>query len=153
MSWAQKIWNRFLSKLENRIIYRRDGKPYLVRYYILHSNKYKFLPGIYIHHFLSSDEDLELHDHPWLTSLSFILSGSYMEERREFDNTVSTKRYQAGMFNLIKANDFHRVDLETPSVWTLFLSGNRSESWGFWDRDTGKYTSWRRHVSKYLDIP
>ena len=35
------------------------------------------------------------------------------------------------MKNIIKANTFHRVELLTPEVWTLFIHGPRVQPWGF----------------------
>ena len=149
MRVVEKICQRIASKLEKRVIYRRDGQPYLIRHYILHGNRFKFLPGIYLHQFLSSDEDSELHNHPWRNSASLILAGEYTEERRVEDDSVEINRLSPGRLNIIRANDFHRVDLKTDCVWTLFFSGDRKQDWGFWDRDTGNYTPWQRHIQTH----
>lgn len=149
MSVVERICQKIASKLEKRITYRRDGKPYLERYYIFHSDRFKFLPGIYLHKFLSSDEDPELHNHPWKLSVSLILAGGYTEERRAKDDTIKVASFRPGCLNIIRDNDFHRVDLDSPCVWTLFFSGNRQQDWGFWDRDTGNYVPWKEHVDKY----
>ena len=155
MRIVDRIGEKLASKLEKRVVNRRDGNPYLERYYIFHGSKFKFLPGIYLHKFLSGDEDPELHNHPWGSSVSLILSGGYLEERRkdkivdgEVKRHVVSKKITPGMFNLIKKNDFHRVDLLEDYAWTIFFSGNREQDWGFWNRDTDEYVPWRDHVSK-----
>ena len=151
---VERICEVLASKLEKRIIMRRDGKPYLERYYILHSDSISWLPGIYLHKFLSSDEDPELHDHPWGTSVSFVLTGGYFEEYRYAD---ARNRYRSnvrmlgpGRINIIHADTFHRVDLIEDHAWTLFMSGERKQDWGFWDQETGNYTPWREHVGKKI---
>lgn len=38
--------------------------------------------AIYLHRFHRGDDDAELHNHPWTFSVSFVLAGGYVEERR-----------------------------------------------------------------------
>lgn len=154
-SFIEGACEKIAGMLEKRVIYRRDGKPYLERYYLFHGSRFKKLPGIYLHKFLSSDEDYELHDHPWNTSVSLILSKGYEEERREeyyangkLHRRVVIEDFSPGMFNLITKDDFHRVTLKSDHAWTLFMSGDRQKDWGFWSRDTDEYTPWRTHIAK-----
>lgn len=134
--------------LNVREIYRKDNNKYLTRYYIFRK-PFKWMPSIYLHCFHNSDEDLELHNHEWKRSLSFILSGSYKEERLD-GNKVITKILSPGKINYIRDKDFHRVELLSKRVWTLFISGSKAnaEGWGFKDRDTFEFTPWQKHISK-----
>lgn len=150
-----------------RVIYGPTGEtPYLSRYYLVgqptmpdgshpfdengQSKKEVIWPkgfGIYLHCFHRSDADRELHNHPFEKSFSIILSGGYSEERR-VGRGVSRRNLEAGDINIIDANTFHRVDLKSTGsgeleAWTLFVVSGRSQSWGFWDRVTGKFTPWR----------
>jgi hypothetical protein len=146
-----KLCETVASRLEKKTIYRDDGIPYLERYYIFHSDQFKFLPGVYLHKFLSSDEDVELHDHPWRLSGSLILTGGYLEQRRynKGDNQlVLTHLLSPGSINIIKGSTFHRVDLIEDFAWTLFVSGNKVRDWGFWHPKTKKYTPWKEFVEK-----
>lgn len=131
-----------------------DNDPYLHRWYIIPRNKYF---NIYLHHFLRSDDDRALHDHPWW-NMSFLLSGSYKEYM-----PVKPKELQSGnreiyfkirnRFFLVfrKATASHRIELfkkrgkEIP-VWTLFLTGPKIRNWGFWCPRGWKY--WEDFVSK-----
>ena len=146
-----KLCEKVACHLDKRVIYRDDGVPYLERYYILHSDTYKFLPGIYLHKFLASDEDVELHDHPWHFSGSIILTGGYLEQRR-YDNSgtqsVVTHLLSPGSINLIRGTTFHRVDLIDDFAWTLFFSGRKVRDWGFWHPETKKYTPWKQFVEE-----
>jgi len=90
---------------------------------------------------------LELHNHPWRKSISFILSGKYLEQRL-IDGKVVERILSPGKFNYIKANDFHRVELVTKRVWTLFISGSKDQDWGFIDTETKNYTPWQEHTTK-----
>lgn len=58
---------------------------------------------------------------------------------------VKTKHLSPGRINIIRDSFFHRVDLLSPKVWTLFISGPKIKSWGFWNRDTLAYHDWKDH--------
>lgn len=147
-----------------RVIYDRDGaSPYLSRYYLRarptmpdgsapfdangnlrtgaidHARRF----GIHLHRFHRGDSDFALHSHPWEWSFSIILSGGYFEERRQPDDTVETRYVGPGSVNVIRGDDFHRVDLADEECWTLFVTGPRVTSWSFWDRETGDEIPWR----------
>jgi len=135
-------------KLNVREIYRRDNKKYLTRYYIFRK-PFKWMPSVYLHCFHDSDEDLELHNHDWHRSVSFILSGTYLEERL-VGNKIVTRILNPGDLNFIKDKDFHRIELKSKRVWTLFFSGSKTKAkgWGFIDRNTLKFVPWQEHVTK-----
>jgi hypothetical protein len=133
--------------LEKRTISRKDNKKYLTRYY-LYRKPFAWMPSLYLHCFHSSDEDLDLHSHPWGQSISLILSGSYKEELFDKNNNVYSRVLKPGMFNLIQANKFHRIDLLDKEVWTLFLSGSKTQSWGFKNRESLEYIDWKEHEKR-----
>lgn len=135
-----------------------DGDKYLLRFYLKHSSP-RF-PGLYLHHFYRGDQDRDLHNHPWTKSVSFILTGGYAEERLPEEQKdkprykVSRRIVGPGSLNVIKANDFHRVDLIGRSTWTLFTSGKKVKDWGFMLRDTGEYVDHQTYdkVSKNITL-
>ena len=137
-------------RLPYRVIPRPDGEPYLVRYYLFGGPREEstIRPfNVYLHLFLSGDEEKELHSHPWSRSMSLILTGGYREERR-LDGQVVTRTIRPGRLNFINADDYHRVDLLKDHAWTLFIAGpSTKRSWGFWDRETGATVPWRQHVA------
>ncbi len=135
-------------RLNVREIYRRDTNKYLTRYYIFRK-PVKWMLSLYLHCFHSSDEDLELHNHDWNRSISIILAGSYLEERM-IKGKIVTRIFKPGDINYIKANDFHRIELKTKRVWTLFISGskNNKNNWGFLNRNNFKFVSWQEHMTK-----
>ncbi len=144
----------------------RDGKLYLRRFYLTprrlddngdKTDNYMGF-GIYLHYFYRGDEDRELHNHPWKRAVSFILTAGYTEERRFAFNWrgyreygVNTKRIRPRRFNIIGANDFHRISKipGRPHIWTLFFTGPRAQDWGFWHAETGVYTPHAEFVTKY----
>ncbi len=145
--------------LPKRVIHRDEGDEYLERYYVCgrsppYPNIYSrwphtilgFLPTVYLHRFVRSDEDRELHNHPW-AAISLILAGGYREERRVGDG-VTSRIWKPGQINHIGANDFHRVDLLEKDAWTLFITGEKAQSWGFWSRDTDEFVHWREHMAR-----
>lgn len=93
--------------------------------------------NLFIHHFHHGDLEMELHNHPYKWSLSFIFWGSYREERRVGYAGVISRWLFPGMVNWITANTFHRVD--TKGAWTIFLTGHKTQQWGFWNRYTLRY--------------
>lgn len=134
-----------LRTLDVRLIRRGDddtGMPYLWRGY-LGNRAVNQEAGVFLHRFVSSDE-LEYHHHPWAYSHSFILAGRYAEDRvlstdinhdegtAVLDgSTRRTKVFGPGDVNVILGSTFHRVDLLTSEVWTLFVHGPRVQGWGF----------------------
>lgn len=123
---------------------RIDGETYLKRWWIIKRNN---VFNVYLHQFLHSDDDRALHDHPY-RSLSIILKGGYWEHRR---NRPLIWR-GPGSCILRGATAAHRVELDTDTAqsvwdrdeyvwnrtsvdkpaWTLFITGPRVRSWGFW---------------------
>ena len=128
-----------------RVIYDRLGKtPYLSRYYVLggartpdgsapfdatgHPKKSTvFRDGIniFLHRFHRGDDDTALHNHPWRWAVSLVLVGGYSEERRR-GNDVDRREVRPLSLNIIRANDFHRVDLLEHDCWSLFVAGPRA---------------------------
>jgi hypothetical protein len=170
------IWNRFVNAVcwwltrtfpgRYRII-GDNGTPYLGRFYVKKTGR---LPGLYLHHFYRSDQDRELHNHPWVSSSSVVLTGGYYEERWESKTPINKpgfvedyKREAVRMidrsapgFNRIFNTTFHRVVLKDlkNGAWTLFIPGPEAQDWGFLDRTTGKYTPHADFLGKmFLDIP
>jgi len=129
--------------------------------------------NIYFHHFLRSDDDRALHDHPW-ANMSWLLEGDYDEVVFETDpkgvvegyeyNVPPTKRIprKEGHFAFRHAERAHRVQLhkrkpmmmkrpvplagEEP-VWTLFITGPKQRAWGFWCPK-----AWR-HWESFVEFP
>jgi hypothetical protein len=113
--------------------------PYLRRWHIIPRNRWC---NLYLHHFLRSDDDRALHDHPW-ASVSIILKTGYLEH---LPNHVIKLR-RAGSIIFRRAEQAHRVELlraiEYPKnehvtfyltprpAWTLFITGRRTRQWGF----------------------
>lgn len=130
--------------LEARLIRRGDEDvPYLWRAYLGERKGDPSATGAFLHRFVSSDVR-ELHCHPWAWARTFILAGSYSEDRASSlsvdfvakratldGSTWRTEVFRPGDTNVIYGSTFHRVDLLTPEVWTLFVHGPRVQDWGF----------------------
>jgi hypothetical protein len=142
-----------------RIIYDRDGgTPYLARWYLVgakpnvdaHGNptgKVKKSPyQVLLHRFFRGDHDGELHSHPWRWAIAIVLVGGYMEERRVGDRVV-TRRCGPGTINVIRAEDFHRVDLIGAESWSLFMTGPKVADWFFWCRERFARAQWRAFLA------
>lgn len=144
------LLKRAVALLQSYVIKGRDGSAYLTRYTLANFGKRSF--RVYVNHFHRSDEDHELHNHPWQWAASLILSGGYCEERRT-DHGVDPIVFSPGMVNLIGPNTFHRVDLLTGDAWTLFIAGPVVQSWGFWDRASEAFTPWREFIAAKGLVP
>lgn len=134
----ENILSKIASNRPVRPINGPNGEPYLKRYYLFR------IPILditfYLHHFVDSDPDRGLHDHPWGWACSLILSGFYTElkavdiERKEF-SLILVSRYQWRL-NFLRGDDWHRVILAEQygkplDCWTLFIHGPRIKGWGF----------------------
>lgn len=109
------------------IIGKRDN-PYLKRWWVIPRNRFF---NIYLHHFLHSDDDRALHDHPWY-NVSILLRGEYIEVMSGSIGKI--RRPFWPVFRHAKAA--HRVLLfglpsEPVPVWSLFITGPVIREWGF----------------------
>lgn len=144
---------RFLTR---RVIHNFQGDPYLVRWTLFSCRAF----GIFIHQILRSDDDRDLHDHPW-PFWTFILKGRYTEyvpmdspplwnyyrssTRNECEMSLKSKVCGPGTLVRHKAEDCHRLELDKP-VWTLFIHGRRCREWGFHTPDG--WIDWRTYIDK-----
>lgn len=118
-----------------KIIRDDYGRPFLYRYHVFALTKDG--PGICFHHFVKSDPDRGYHDHPWNSSLSFILAGGYNELIYNPITKLFTKfRRNSWNFNYLNGTNFHRVMLPPgEDAWTLFFFGKRAKTWGMYKLD------------------
>jgi hypothetical protein len=121
--------------------------PYLMRWWVIPRNRFF---NVYLHHFMRSDDDRALHDHPWW-NLSILLKGEYTEHTIAAGGVHRAVIRRAGQFKFRGAKSAHRIELHNGPCWTLFLTGPMLRTWGFhcprgwrpWkefvdDRDSGK---------------
>lgn len=98
------------------------GVNYLHRWYVIPRNRFF---NIYLHKFMSDDDDRALHDHPWW-SLSILLKGEIKEH--QFNRVRLIPRF----LPVVRSAKFsHRLELVQGPVWTLFITGPRIRQWGF----------------------
>lgn len=143
-------WTLTRAFVQGRIpheVIRIDGEAYLTRFYLNGQANLRAQgegPQFFLHHFHKSDQGRELHNHPY-TGTSLILAGGYVEERMtQLDNDglaftePTAVRYMPGDTNQLTLDDFHRTDMVDPvfGCWTLFVTGERTQSWGFLNRTT-----------------
>lgn len=141
---------RLTAPMPARAIHIGD-RPYIERYFVG-----RWLGcTVYLHRYLGSDGDRQVHDHPWRWAVGIPLVGGYLEERvtgldpRHGWLAVNrpVRRFRP---NLIRATTFHRIVSVEPGTWTLFVHGSRFKGWGFlrlcrWGRDVGMPVDARQH--------
>lgn len=172
MTWMQRALKWLTERLDPpRAIYdRAGGSPYLSRYYLIGAPKssdgksvfdWDGNPrlgidwtdrtgpvAVYLHKFHRSDDD-DVHSHPWEWSVAIILSGGYREQRLDRrTNTLRTRTMLPGFVNIIRGDDYHRVDLIGSESWSLFIAGPRASSWGFWNIETRTHVPWREFIAR-----
>lgn len=141
-----------------RVITNFAGDPYLVRYTIISTRWFR----LFVHKILRSDDDRDLHDHPW-PFWTLILWGHYTEfvpvdNPPMFDHCgkmiVKSRRFGPGSLIRHRASDSHRLELDQDKmpwtsvfvpVWTLFWAGSRSRDWGFHTPDG--WVQWEEYVN------
>ena len=132
---------KYYDDSSRRIIYDRSNtEPYLIRYYLLFTNREKFPFNVFIHKFMRGDSDEDPHDHPW-GFFHIILSGGYWEQV-PIDEKDEPKFYKGfckvwrkpGYWNIVNAQYTHRIELDdtSPKPWTLFIPLIHNNYWGFW---------------------
>lgn len=124
---------KLLSKLVNSLflvkeIKSKQGEVHFRRYRLLQTPWF----AIYIHHILVSDQDRDMHDHPW-NFTSVILEGAYREASSYppiFDK-IYVRDYYSGDVIEHKAEDAHKITLVSNEVWTLVFTSGRNREWGY----------------------
>lgn len=142
---------RFFKRIADRrppdFIIGGAEQPYMLRWWILPRNRFF---NVYLHHFLRSDDDRALHDHPWF-NVSILLDDGYTEHTIAKGGVNRRKRYEAGAIKFRGPWAAHRVELTSGPCWSLFITGPVMREWGFhcpngwrpWkqfvdDRDSGR---------------
>jgi len=121
MNWIDRLLQRIFNFF---VITNQVGDPYIFRYKLFRLPFFK----VYLHHILRSDEDEELHDHPW-GFVSIILWRGYVEVLPGGAHTV-----RPGSIIRHKATDSHRLILKHPA-WTLVFVTGRKRIWGFYAKE------------------
>lgn len=119
------------------VIEGATGEPYMVRYKVLRLPWFK----VFLHHILRSDEDPDLHDHPW-NFVSIILWQGYYEV---LPSPEWPRRLRAGSVVRHRATDAHRLILERPA-WTLVFVTGKKRPWGF--HTSGGWTSFPAYFDR-----
>lgn len=102
--------------------------PYLRRWWLLPRNRFF---NVYLHHFMRSDDDRALHDHPWM-NCSVLLSGRYIEHTIAAGGIHRHQLLTAGAVRPRWTGKIaHRVELVDGPCWTIFITGPRYREWGF----------------------
>jgi len=85
-----------------------------------------------IHEILRSDLGRHPHDHPF-NYLTVILRGWYIERRyNDAGEIISAKMHGPGSVLFRRAGSWHKLQLVTGPVTTLFITGRKeSNAWGF----------------------
>jgi len=130
----KRILHWIANKRPGRKIVGPNQEPYLERYFLFHIPLLNITA--YLHHFVDSDPDRGLHDHPWGWACSLVLTGGYTELRAVnhdlLDFEIQIIKRKAGRFNFLTGDAWHRVMLkENQDAWTLFIHGRRKKGWGF----------------------
>jgi len=121
MNWIDRVLMRIFGFF---VITNAVGSPYLCRYRLFRCPFFK----VCLHHILRSDEDDELHDHPW-SFVSLVLWAGYLEVL-----PAGARRVGPGSIVRHRATDAHRLILDRPA-WTLIFMTGKKRAWGFHGKD------------------
>lgn len=124
------VRSRLLAVADRRkpdFIIGEDHDPYMLRWWIIPRNR---IFNVYLHHFLHSDDDRALHDHPWW-NVSILLKGRYTEHTIDAGGVNVRKEYGVGNVKFRSARAAHRVELTHGDCWSLFITGPVLREWGF----------------------
>jgi hypothetical protein len=143
-----RILHRIAQRRPYFLIPNFDKSPYLLRLKIrgylpppkgtaADPKRYKL--NVYLHRFLSKDQDRDLHNHPWKWSFAIVIWGGYIEEKRnrKTGKVVTRRRWPFWIqpwaaLNVLGQQDFHRViELKGGESWSLFFAGGKAGTWGF----------------------
>lgn len=144
-----------------------DKELYLRRWWLIPRNNYF---NIYLHNMLK-DDDAVLHDHPYW-SLSLVLTDGLYENYiarpdklwqrltaasilkevhtpyAKIELFAAHRDIPAGALIFRGAHFAHQLVAKKPA-WTIFVTGPRIKSWGFWC--PRGYRNWEKYVAKAQD--
>ena len=96
-----------------------------------------------------------MHNHPWDRAYSFLLLGSYIEERlvqELLPFVIERELRKVRWFNALYKEDFHRITSIDGPLWTLFIAGDRQDTngidWGFLDEENKKLIPHIEYITK-----
>jgi hypothetical protein len=150
MKWlAKRLLPRMIALSTRRepdfMVTRDKGtRIYLKRWWLIPRNNFF---NIYLHNMLL-DDDAVLHDHPYI-SLSLVLTDGLVEHyvkkpRQEWAKECLRRDGKANIEWNARQRDTHAGDLVYRSsqfahqlvvmkpAWTIFMTGPRIKTWGFW---------------------
>lgn len=156
-----RFLNWFASHLLFRGIHRENGVLYLGRYRLhgwMPTDQKDRRFNAYLHWIHLEDADDATHNHPWDWAFSIVLSGWYREERLQksyhvneisgFDCEAIITLRTVRFFNFIRHDTFHKITKLSPQpVWTLFITGRKTKSWGFYELGRG-FVPWRTRLTE-----
>lgn len=79
-----------------------------------------------LHHWLSSDDQRNFHDHPWWY-LTLILWGGYTDRSPDGEDPLSI-----GSIRFRPATHQHTVVVQKGGCWSFLITGPEKRIWGFW---------------------
>lgn len=130
-AWTGRLPVRIFYAEEHTGATRRT--PLFERYYLGTSGRWTY----YVHHYLRSDPDRGLHDHPYMASWALPLAGGYVEQRGAGFSRLGVPLARriprpAGVPYRLPGTAFHSLELE-PGVtsWSLFAHTPSAKGWGF----------------------
>jgi hypothetical protein len=144
MTW----WQDTKAKRSPDFVHRApDGRPIFNRWHLVPRNT---LVNVYLHEFVASDSDPEMHDHPY-ANVSYILEGRYIEERMGRRRSAAKRRYwvpkKTGDLLLRWPSTPHRILMRPDETcWSLFVTGPRVRQWGF--HCTSGWVPWKKYVDR-----
>lgn len=153
MRW---LLHNLVARLSFKVI-EHDGEPLFERYLVCRLSNGS---AIYIHHYLRSDPDRGLHDHPWRWAAVLILAGGYNEDRMRGFGTdgpnIVRNRRLPGCAYWLTGSDFHSLLIaDGRTSWSLFAHGPYRKPWGFLRptrAESGRVAWFYERAKPYLEI-
>jgi hypothetical protein len=148
MRWVKELFGRKFGVEYSRV---DDGDtPYLDRYILYFGGG-----TLRLHKFWRGDDPAAPHDHPWwFITIPFVSYVETVEEPEGYDLFCGVVWPAYRHERLVRAFRIHRrparyrhivrgrADGSMKPFWTLVITGNRSNGWGFWPTP-GRFVPWR----------
>lgn len=119
MSESKVPFEKFQLRWRDKV--GRPECPYLIRWTLTIGGY-----AIRLHHWLASDDQRHLHDHPWWM-LTIMLRGGYTDISTDGEDYLSV-----GSIRFRPALHHHTVKVDSGGAWTLLITGRKSRNWGFY---------------------
>jgi len=109
----------------------------------------KLTEKVFLQNFAKPEPEGIFHLHRWERMRSFVLTGSFIEQRLRADRSKRLIRHRFLSTYSMTRDVVHRVAYWSPRCWTIFIMMGNTGEWGYLDENF-TFTKWDEYIPEEL---